>query len=45
MLAGLQNLSVDLAVQTASNYFKEMGQPFTMPKDLLYDQKKLNQIN
>jgi|LauGreDrversion4_2_1035121.scaffolds.fasta_scaffold229427_2 Rad3-related DNA helicase len=29
--AGKQSLSVDMAVRTASEFFKDMGQPFDMP--------------
>ena len=43
--AGSQNLSVDIAVQTAAHFFKEMGQPFEMPKQLLYDVDRLANIN
>ena len=39
-----QDLSTDLAVQTASAYFKEMGQPFTMPSDLMFTSEKIEQI-
>jgi hypothetical protein len=38
MEMGLQNMSVDTAVNTANVFFKEMGQSFTMPKNYLYDQ-------
>ena len=37
MEMGTQNMSVDTAVNTANAFFKEMGQPFTMPKNYLYD--------
>jgi hypothetical protein len=33
-----------LAVQTAGAYFKEMGQPFTMPDELMYTSEKIEQI-
>ena len=39
-----QDLSTDLAVQTAGAYFKEMGQPFTMPDELMYTSEKIEQI-
>jgi hypothetical protein len=45
MEMGLQNMSVDTAVNTANVFFKEMGQPFTMPKNYLYDQGKLLHMN
>lgn len=45
MEMGLQNMSVDTAVNTANVFFKEMGQPFIMPKNYLYDQSKLQQKN
>jgi hypothetical protein len=34
-----------MAVQIANSFFKEMGQPFIMPDSLLYDSKKLEQMN
>jgi hypothetical protein len=45
MEMGTQNMSVDTAVNTANAFFKEMGQPFTMPKNYLYDQGKLMHMN
>jgi hypothetical protein len=45
MEMGTQNMSVDTAVNTANAFFKEMGQPFTMPKNYLYDQVKLMHMN
>ena len=32
-----KDLSTDITVQVASNFFKEMGQPFDMPPKMLYD--------
>lgn len=40
-----QNISVDMAIQTANAFFKEMGQPFTMPDSMLYGKEKLMQLN
>jgi DNA excision repair protein ERCC-2 len=42
---GTSSLSVDIAVQTATLFFKEMGQPFEMPRQLLYDAAKLMKLN
>ena len=42
---GVMNLSVDIAVLSAASFFKEMGQPFEMPKQLLYDREHLAKLN
>lgn len=38
-------ISTDMAVQMAKSFFKDMGQPFEFPEGLLYDQKKLEELN
>ncbi len=38
-------ISVDMAVQLANSFFKEMGQPFKMPDSLLLGQEELNRRN
>ena len=34
-----------MAVATAADFFKDMGQPFEMPKQMLYDAQRLSEIN
>lgn len=38
-------ISTDIAVQMAKSFFKDMGQPFDFPEGLLYDKKKLDDLN
>ena len=44
MSTGHRDMSTDVAVQTAAHFFKEMGQPFSMPNDLLYTCDKISQL-
>ena len=37
-------MSTDITIQVASTYFKEMGQEFIMPEEMLYDAKRINEI-
>lgn len=39
-----KDLSTDITVQIASNFFKEMGQPFEMPPNMLYDAQYIESI-
>ena len=40
-----KDLSTDITVQVASNFFKEMGQhDFVMPKNMLYDAERITSI-
>lgn len=39
------SISTDIAVQMAKSFFKDMGQPFDFPEGLLYDKKKLDDLN
>jgi len=36
------DLSTDVTVQVATEFFKEMGQPFIMPNDMLYSAQKID---
>ena len=38
------DLSTDITVQVASTFFKEMGQPFQMPREMLYDARTIAEI-
>lgn len=38
---GNKDMSTDIAVQTAAWFFKEMGQPFSMPSELMFTEEKL----
>lgn len=38
-------ISTDMGVQLAKSFFKDMGQPFEFPKDLLYDVDRLDELN
>lgn len=42
---GTDNISIDQALTIAQNFYKEMGQDFKMPKELLYDADKINALN
>ena len=39
------DLSTDVTVQAATKFFKEMGQPFAMPTNMLYDSARLAELN
>lgn len=39
------SISTDMAVEIAKNFFKDMGQPFEFPEGLLYDERKLEELN
>ena len=41
---GQDNLSVDQATSIATRYFKDMGQDFTMPRELMYGTEKIAQV-
>mmetsp|Transcript_34973 Transcript_34973/g.46014 ORF Transcript_34973/g.46014 Transcript_34973/m.46014 type:complete len:254 (-) Transcript_34973:321-1082(-) len=41
---GFTDLSTDVTVQVATEFFKEMGQPFTMPTNMLYDAAKIEKM-
>lgn len=38
-------ISIDIAVEMSKHFFKDMGQPFEFPEGLLYNSKKLDEIN
>ena len=44
MNLGFTDLSTDVTISIATNFFKDMGQPFQMPAELMYDSHKIEKI-
>ena len=38
------DLSTDVTVKIATDFFKEMGQPFQMPSNMMYDAQKIERM-
>jgi DNA excision repair protein ERCC-2 len=44
LLPGHSDMPTDITVQTAYTFYKEMGQPFTMPTQLMYTDERICQM-